>query len=100
MTWRRQHTDNKQQFDGGTKVPSISGLYEIKIYIIEKNTVTLQTSNDLVCLKIGDMFRGSSSDPAIRKMVNTGVIKKATPMEVIDDFVEEAKGLWDVEAVE
>ena len=46
------------------------------------------------------MFRGSSSDSAIRKMVNTGVIKKATPMEVIDDFVEEAKGLWDVEAVE
>lgn len=65
-----------------------------KIFIIEKRPLTLETPSGRVHLVPGEMFRGSSSNSTIKKMVQAGMLRKATPKEVVSDFVKEAKEVF------
>jgi hypothetical protein len=97
-TWHEEPIDNNKEKIVSANLPTKPrGNYVEKIFIVEKRPLTLETPSGRVRLKTGEMFRGLSSDPTVKKMVKAGMLRKATPKEVIDDFVKEAKEVFKVQ---
>lgn len=98
VTWHFQRSDNEKTKTHFANLPTKTTVnHTEKILIIEKRPLTLETPSGRLRLVPGQMFRDSSSDSTIKKMVKAGILREATPKEVIDDFVKEAKEVFKIE---
>lgn len=95
---QEKHIDNNKVKIVSANLPTKTTVnHTEKIFIIEKQPLTLKTPSGRVRLVPGWMFHGLSSDPTIKKMVKAGMLREATPKEVINDFVKEAKEVFKIE---